>query len=40
VIVDGWTCQGFPTPELLKTGEASKCARHGTEIIAILKTPA
>jgi hypothetical protein len=40
VVVDGWTCQGFPTPELLKTGEASKCARDGMEILAVLKTPA
>ncbi len=40
VVVDGWTCQGFPTPELLTTGDASKCARDGTEILAILKTPA
>jgi hypothetical protein len=39
VPVNGWTCQGFPTPELLKTGDASKCARDGTEILAILKTP-
>ena len=40
VVVNGWTCQGFPTPELLKTGDASKCARNGTEILAVLKTPA
>ena len=40
VTVNGWTCQGFPTPELLKTGDASKCAKNGTEILAVLKTPA
>src|SRR5580704_8663434 len=40
VVVNGWTCQGFPTPELLKTGDASKCARNGAEILAVLKTPA
>lgn len=40
VVVDGWTCQGFPTPELLKTGDASKCAKSGTEILAVLKTSA
>jgi hypothetical protein len=40
VAVNGWTCQGFATPELLKTGDASKCAKDGTEILEILKTPA
>ncbi len=39
VTVNGWKCQGFPTPELLKTGDASKCARDGAEILEILKTP-
>jgi hypothetical protein len=39
VAISGWTCQGFPTPQLLKTGDASKCARNGTEILAVLKTP-
>jgi len=39
VPVQGWTCQGFPTPQLLKTGDAAKCARHGIEILEILKTP-
>jgi len=38
ITVSGWTCQGFPTPEVLKTGDVSKCARRGTEIIEILKT--
>jgi hypothetical protein len=38
VAISGWTCQGFSTPQLLKTGDASKCARKGTEILAILKT--
>ena len=38
ITVSGWTCQGLPTPEVLKTGDVSKCARHGTEIIEILKT--
>jgi hypothetical protein len=40
VHVSGWTCSGFPTPELLKTGNASKCVKGGTEIIATLKAPA
>ena len=39
VTISGWTCQGFSTPELLKTGDTSKCARKGTEILEILKTP-
>ena len=38
VSVQGWTCEGFPTPELLKTGDASKCAKAGDEILEILKT--
>ncbi len=40
VTVNGWTCQGFPTPELLKTGKTSKCVKGSTEILAVLKTPA
>jgi hypothetical protein len=40
VVVSGWKCQGFPTPEVLKTGWASKCVRSGAEILAILPTPA
>ncbi len=38
VAVSGWTCQGFPTPQVLKNGDVSKCAKQGTEIIEILKT--
>jgi hypothetical protein len=38
VSVSGWTCQGFSTPQVLKTGDVSKCAKSGTEIIEILKT--
>jgi hypothetical protein len=37
VAVSGWTCQGFPTPELLKNGDVSKCTKKGVEIIEILK---
>jgi hypothetical protein len=36
----GWTCQGFPTPVVLKTGQASKCVQGGVEILAILPAPA
>ena len=39
VSVSGWTCQGFSTPELLKTGDTSRCAKKGTEILEILQTP-
>jgi hypothetical protein len=39
VVVNGWTCQGFPTPELLKTGKTSKCVKGAIEILAVLKTP-
>jgi hypothetical protein len=40
VTVNGWTCQGFPTPEVLKTGKTSKCVKGGVEILATLKVPA
>jgi hypothetical protein len=36
VTVSGWVCEGFPTPEVLKTGDASKCTKDGAEILAIL----
>jgi hypothetical protein len=39
VQVQGWTCQGFTTPVVLKTGDASKCTKGSTEILAILPTP-
>jgi hypothetical protein len=38
--VNGWTCQGYATPVVLRTGKASKCVKDGTEILAILPTPA
>ena len=40
VNIEGWTCRGFDTPEVLKTGQASKCVRRGVEILAILPAPA
>jgi hypothetical protein len=40
VNIKGWTCRGFDTPEVLKTGQASKCVDHGVEILAILPAPA
>lgn len=40
VTIQGWTCQGFATPEVLKTGNASKCVQGGSEILAVLPAPA
>jgi hypothetical protein len=39
VRVRGWTCQGFTTPVVLKTGQASKCVQGGSEILAVLPPP-
>jgi hypothetical protein len=39
VKVQGWTCQGFTTPVVLKTGDTSKCVKDSTEILAILPSP-
>ena len=39
VHVQGWTCQGFATPVVLRTGQASKCVDGGKEILAILPNP-
>jgi hypothetical protein len=36
VTVSGWTCQGFSTPEVLSTGNASRCRHGGTTILAVL----
>jgi hypothetical protein len=38
VNVNGWTCQGLNTPQLLKTGETSRCTRAGQEIVAVLES--
>jgi hypothetical protein len=40
VHVRGWICQGFTTPVVLKTGQASKCVQGSDEILAILPAPA
>jgi hypothetical protein len=39
VMVSGWTCRGFPTTEVLKTGQTSACRSAGAEILAILPPP-
>jgi hypothetical protein len=33
---NGWTCQGYPTPEVLKTGNASECHTSSTQILAVI----
>lgn len=38
--VDGWTCQGYPTPKVLSTGDASECHTGNSEILALLDVPA
>jgi hypothetical protein len=40
VRVQGWVCQGFTTPVVLKTGQASKCVQGSSEILAVLPAPA
>ena len=39
VAVSGWTCQGYPTPEVLSTGHASQCHTSSAAIVAVLPTP-
>ncbi len=39
VTVQGWVCQGFNTPEVLRTGNASRCTRDGSRILAVLPSP-
>jgi len=36
VVVSGWTCQGYDTPEVLRTGNASQCRSGGNAILAVL----
>lgn len=39
VPVDGWICEGYPTPQVLRTGRASKCHRGGVTFYAVLPPP-
>jgi hypothetical protein len=39
VAVSGWTCQGYPTPEVLSTGNASQCHTSSAAIVAVLPVP-
>ena len=34
--IQGWICQGYDTPEVLATGRASACRKHGSQILAVL----
>lgn len=40
VVISGWTCQGFATPVVLSTGNASQCHEGGNAILAVLPVPA
>jgi hypothetical protein len=39
VVVSGWTCQGYTTPEVLSTGNASQCHNASASILAVLPVP-
>jgi hypothetical protein len=39
VSIKGWVCKGFDTPEILRTGDASKCSKGPSEILAVLAMP-
>ena len=39
VVVSGWTCQGYTTPEVLSTGNASQCHTGSATILAVLPVP-
>lgn len=36
VTVDGWTCESYPTPQVLQTGDASECHTANAEVVAVL----
>jgi hypothetical protein len=36
VQVNGWTCEGFPTPRILQTGEVSRCSSGDGQFDAVL----
>jgi len=40
VTVDGWSCQGYPTPEVLKDGVTSECHTASADVIAVLNLSA
>jgi hypothetical protein len=36
VAVNGWTCQGYPTPEVLTNGVTSECHTASADVVAVL----
>lgn len=36
VTVDGWICEAYPTPRVMRTGEASECHTASAEVVAVL----
>ncbi|HEY6789377.1 MAG TPA: hypothetical protein VI365_18910 [Trebonia sp.] len=34
--VSGWSCQGYPTPQVLQTGTTSECHTATAEVVAVL----
>jgi hypothetical protein len=36
VAVDGWTCESYPTPQVLRTRDASECHTANAEVLAVL----
>lgn len=39
VSIKGWVCEGYNTPEILRTGDTSKCSKGPSEILSVLKMP-
>jgi hypothetical protein len=39
ISVSGWICIGFNTPQVLRTGQTSKCTKNSSEILAVLPAP-
>jgi hypothetical protein len=39
VKVDGWTCEAYPTQQVLRTGNASECHTASLEVVAVLAVP-
>jgi hypothetical protein len=39
VTVNGWICQGYPTPQVLATGDTSQCHDGAAEVLAVLPAP-
>jgi hypothetical protein len=39
VAVGSWTCEGYATPDVLRTGNASECHEGGAEIVAVIALP-